>query len=205
MKGNQHVYVQGTYKNSTQPINFYLGLKVGTPAADTESSVHDRISDDREETQTSLWRSGAPHSDYQQAHRRPQVCRLVKQWPHENWPWHCGVLHIKSKEKLFCTKEYLCTHFLEVEKLKTFFFYQELLPTLHLSLHLLLLAVVYYQNYFCRELEVEKKNINEEINMLEQQLQDEQEASDDKTKRMSKLEKDIRDLRVQLEQKIEIG
>lgn len=53
-KGNQHIYVQGTYKNSTQPINFYLGLKVGTPAADTESSVHDRISDDREETQTSL-------------------------------------------------------------------------------------------------------------------------------------------------------
>lgn len=60
-------------------------------------------------------------------------------------------------------------------------------------------------NNFCRELEVEKKNMNEEINMLEQQLQDEQEASDDKTKRMSKLEKDIRDLRVQLEQKIEIG
>lgn len=72
-------------------------------------------------------------------------------------------------------------------------------------MHLLLLAVVYYQSYFCRELEVEKKNMNEEINMLEQQLQDEQEASDDKTKRMSKLEKDIRDLRVQLEQKIEIG
>lgn len=47
--------------------------------------------------------------------------------------------------------------------------------------------------------------MNEEINMLEQQLQDEQEASDDKTKRMSKLEKDIRDLGVQLEQKIEIG
>lgn len=60
-------------------------------------------------------------------------------------------------------------------------------------------------NNLCRELEVEKKNMNEEINMLEQQLQDEQEASDDKTKRMSKLEKDIRDLRVQLEQKIEIG
>lgn len=54
-----------------QLINVYLGLKVGTPAADTESSVHDRISDDREETQTSLWRSGAPHSDHQQAHRRP--------------------------------------------------------------------------------------------------------------------------------------
>ena len=47
--------------------------------------------------------------------------------------------------------------------------------------------------------------MNEEINMLEQQLQDEQEASDDKVKRMSKLEKDIRDLRVQLEQKIETG
>lgn len=47
--------------------------------------------------------------------------------------------------------------------------------------------------------------MNEEINMLEQQLQDEQEASDDKAKRMSKLKKDIRDLRVQLEQKIEIG
>lgn len=72
-------------------------------------------------------------------------------------------------------------------------------------MYLLLLSVVNYQNYFCRELEVEKKNMNEEINMLEQQLQDEQEASDDKTKRMSKLEKDIRDLRVQLEQKIEIG
>ena len=56
-----------------------------------------------------------------------------------------------------------------------------------------------------RELEQEKKNMNEEINMLEQQLQDEQEASDDKVKRMSKLEKDIRDLRVQLEQKIETG
>lgn len=47
--------------------------------------------------------------------------------------------------------------------------------------------------------------MNEEINMLEQQLQDEQEANDDKVKRMSKLEKDIRDLRVQLEQKIETG
>ena len=56
-----------------------------------------------------------------------------------------------------------------------------------------------------RELEQEKKNMNEEINMLEQQLQDEQEANDDKVKRMSKLEKDIRDLRVQLEQKIETG
>lgn len=33
---------------------FIKGLKVGTPAADTESSVHDRISDDREETQTSV-------------------------------------------------------------------------------------------------------------------------------------------------------
>lgn len=47
--------------------------------------------------------------------------------------------------------------------------------------------------------------MNEEINMLEQQFQDEQEASDDKIKRMFKLEKDIRDFRVQLEQKIEIG
>lgn len=117
------------------------------------------------------------------------------------------VFYISNLKKsfFFAQKEYLCTHFLEVEKLKTFFFYQELLPTMYLALHLLLLAVVYYQNYFCRELEVEKKNMNEEINMLEQQLQDEQEASDDKTKRMSKLEKDIRDLRVQLEQKIEIG
>lgn len=91
-----------------------------------------------------------------------------------------------------------------MKNLKSFSFIKS--SYLHCTLHgTLLLAVVYYQNYFCRELEVEKKNMNEEINMLEQQLQDEQEASDDKTKRMSKLEKDIRDLRVQLEQKIEIG
>lgn len=43
---------------------FIKGLKVGTPAADTESSVHDRISDDGEETQTSVWRPGAPHRDH---------------------------------------------------------------------------------------------------------------------------------------------
>lgn len=72
---------------------------------------------------------------------------------------------------------------------------------------MLLLCVIQRTIYFIpfRELEQEKKNMNEEINMLEQQLQDEQEASDDKVKRMAKLEKDIRDLRVQLEQKIETG
>ena len=75
------------------------------------------------------------------------------------------------------------------------------------SHNMLLLCVIQRTIDFIpfRELEQEKKNMNEEINMLEQQLQDEQEASDDKVKRMSKLEKDIRDLRVQLEQKIETG
>ena len=47
--------------------------------------------------------------------------------------------------------------------------------------------------------------MNSEINMLEQQLQDEQESSDQKSNRITKIEKDIRDLRVQLEQKIEMG
>ena len=47
--------------------------------------------------------------------------------------------------------------------------------------------------------------MNDEINMLEQQLQDEQENNDAKSKRVAKLEKDIRDLRVQVEQKIEIS
>jgi chromosome segregation ATPase len=46
--------------------------------------------------------------------------------------------------------------------------------------------------------------MNSEINMLEQQLQDEQESSDQKSNRITKIEKDIRDLRVQLEQKIEM-
>ena len=44
-----------------------------------------------------------------------------------------------------------------------------------------------------------------EIELLESQLNDEQEEHDVKTERVSKLEKDIRDLRVQLEQKIELG
>jgi len=39
--------------------------------------------------------------------------------------------------------------------------------------------------------------------MLEQQLQDEQQSTDEKSARISKLEKDIRDLRVQLETKLE--
>ena len=47
--------------------------------------------------------------------------------------------------------------------------------------------------------------MNSEINMLEQQLQDEQESSDNKSNRITKIEKDMRDLRVQLEQKIEMG
>lgn len=47
--------------------------------------------------------------------------------------------------------------------------------------------------------------MNSEINMLEQQLQDEQENSDKKSSRMNKLEKDTRDLRVQLEQKLEMS
>jgi uncharacterized protein YcbK (DUF882 family) len=54
-------------------------------------------------------------------------------------------------------------------------------------------------------LEEEKGHMNSEINMLEQQLQDEQESSDQKSNRITKIEKDIRDLRVQLEQKIEMG
>jgi hypothetical protein len=50
-------------------------------------------------------------------------------------------------------------------------------------------------------LEEEKGHMNSEINMLEQQLQDEQGSSDQKSNRITKIEKDIRDLRVQLEQK----
>jgi hypothetical protein len=44
-----------------------------------------------------------------------------------------------------------------------------------------------------------------EIELLESQLNDEQDGHDMKTERISKLEKDLRDMRVQLEQKIELG
>ena len=56
-----------------------------------------------------------------------------------------------------------------------------------------------------RSLEEEKAHMNSEINMLEQHLQEEQEKSDKKSSRLTKIEKDMRDLRVQLEQKLEIS
>ena len=57
----------------------------------------------------------------------------------------------------------------------------------------------------CRSVQEQKKQLSGEIDILENQLRDEQEDNDEKTEIISKSERDIRDMRVQLEQKIELG
>lgn len=56
-----------------------------------------------------------------------------------------------------------------------------------------------------RRVEGEKRQMSTEIELLDSQLHDEQEEQEVKAERISRLEKDLRDLRAQLEHKIELG
>ena len=59
--------------------------------------------------------------------------------------------------------------------------------------------------YIIRSLESERERLLKDIDLLDSQLQDEQGELDVKSDRLSRLERDNRDLRVQLEHKIELG
>jgi len=56
-----------------------------------------------------------------------------------------------------------------------------------------------------RRVEEERKRLQSEVGLLDGQLHEEQDANDDKSDRVTRLEKDLRNIRVQLEQKIELG
>lgn len=56
-----------------------------------------------------------------------------------------------------------------------------------------------------RHVEGERRQMSTEIELLDSQLHDEQEEHEVKAERISRLEKDLRDMRVQLEHKIELG
>ena len=58
---------------------------------------------------------------------------------------------------------------------------------------------------YTRSLETERERLLKDIDLLDSQLQDEQGELDVKSDRLSRLERDNRDLRVQLEHKIELG
>ena len=59
--------------------------------------------------------------------------------------------------------------------------------------------------HIIRSLESERERLLKDIDLLDSQLQDEQGELDVKSDRLSRLERDNRDLRVQLEHKIELG
>ena len=67
--------------------------------------------------------------------------------------------------------------------------------------------ISFEQHFLClfRGIQDQKNQLLGEVDILENQLRDEQEDNDDKTEMVAKLERDLRDMRVQLEQKIELG
>lgn len=56
-----------------------------------------------------------------------------------------------------------------------------------------------------RSVEEERNRLSSEVELLDTQIHDDQEEQEVKSQRISRLEKDLRDMRVQLEHKIELG
>ena len=63
---------------------------------------------------------------------------------------------------------------------------------------------MYFSSFF-RTAQEKRKQLCGEIEILENQQEDLQDDNERKNERINKLEKDLRDMRVQLEHKIELG